>query len=80
MSEKKWFNRNMYEIEGALKTDLIKGITQEEVKERIEKNGYNELEAGKKKTLLQKFIEQFKNFSVIILIIAAIVSRNIRCI
>lgn len=70
----KWYNKKIEEIEQKLETDKEKGITTEEVKKRKEKYGLNELKAKKKKSLLQKFIEQFKDFSIIILIIAAIVS------
>ena len=70
----KWYNKKIEEIEQKLETDKEKGITTEEVQKRKEKYGLNELKAKKKKSLLQKFIEQFKDFSIIILIIAAIVS------
>ena len=49
-------------------------LTDEQVKEHREKYGPNELVEGKKKTVLQIFLEQYKDFLVIILIIAAIVS------
>ena len=49
-------------------------LTEEQVKEHKEKYGPNELVEGKKKTILQIFLEQYKDFLVIILIIAAIVS------
>ena len=45
-----------------------------EVKAHQEKFGPNELVEGKKKTTLQIFLEQYKDFLVIILIAAAIVS------
>ena len=70
----KWYNKKIEEIEQKLETNKEKGITTEEVQKRKEKYGLNELKAKKKKSLLQKFIEQFKDFSIIILIIAAIVS------
>ena len=70
----KWYNKKIEEIEQKLETDKEKGITTEEVQKRKEKYGLNELKAKKKKSLLQKFIEQFKDFSIVILIIAAIVS------
>ena len=49
-------------------------LTEEEIKEHQEKYGPNELVEGKKKTTFQIFLEQYKDFLVIILIIAAVVS------
>lgn len=50
------------------------GLTDKQVAESIEKNGYNELTEKKKKSLLVVFLEQFKDLLVIILIIAGILS------
>lgn len=50
------------------------GITMEEAKKRQAEYGYNELTGEKKKSLLVIFLEQFKDFLVLILIAAAIVS------
>ena len=74
MEGKRWFNKDINEVEKELKTDLAKGLSDEEAKKRIEEYGFNQLKAKKKKNLVQKFLEQFKDFSIIILIIAAIVS------
>ena len=62
--------------ENALKTinGSLEPLTTEQVKEHQEKYGPNALVEGKKKTTLQIFLEQYKDFLVIILIIAAIVS------
>ena len=74
MEEKRWFNKKIEEIEKKLNTSKEKGLTEEQVQQKREEKGYNELKATKKKTLLQRFIDQFKDFSIIILIIVAIVS------
>lgn len=74
MENKKWFNKEIAEVEADLKTNLNQGLNQEEVKKRQKKYGLNQLQAAKKKTLLQRFLDQFKDFSIIVLIIAAIVS------
>ena len=74
MEKNNWFNKRVEDVEKDLNTDLEKGLTTEEVQKRQEKYGLNELKAKKKKSLLQKFLEQFKDFSIIVLIIAAIVS------
>ncbi|RGS80031.1 cation-translocating P-type ATPase [Coprococcus sp. AF21-14LB] len=49
-------------------------LTSQEAKQHQEKYGKNELQEGKKKSVFQIFLEQYKDFLVIILIIAAIVS------
>jgi len=69
-----WFNQETKNVIEKLNSNLEKGLTEEQVKAAREKYGYNELEAKKKKTLLVKFLEQFKDFMIIVLIIAAIVS------
>ena len=74
MEESNWFNKSKEKVEKELQTDLNKGLSDEEVGKRREKYGLNELKAKKKKSLFQKFLDQFKDFSIIILIIAAIVS------
>lgn len=50
------------------------GLTDKQVAESIEKNGYNELTEKRKKSLLIVFLEQFKDLLVVILIIAGILS------
>ena len=52
----------------------LEPLTESQVKEHIAKYGRNEIETAGKKSVLQLFLEQFKDFLVIILIISAIVS------
>ena len=72
--ERVWFNKSENEVEKELKTNLKNGLTNEEVQEKRKHYGFNELKAKKKKGLFVKFLEQFKDFMIIVLIIAAIVS------
>lgn len=69
-----WFNKTVDEVESTLKTNAENGLTAEEAKKRQEEYGLNELKAKKKKSLFVKFLEQFKDFMIIILIISAIIS------
>ena len=72
--EKKWFNKTIKDVEKELETDLVHGLNKNKVNELKSKYGLNELKEKKKESLLKKFIDQFKDFSIIVLIIAAIVS------
>ncbi|WP_425439007.1 cation-translocating P-type ATPase [Pisciglobus halotolerans] len=53
------------------------GLTKEEAASRLETYGPNELEEGEKRSTLQKFIDQFKDFMIVVLLIAAIISGTI---
>lgn len=59
----------MEQVNGSLEP-----LTEEQIREHQQKYGPNELTEGKKKTTFQIFLEQYKDFLVIILIIAAIAS------
>ena len=74
MEKKKWYDISVEDTVKILNTDLQNGLTSEEVTKRIEENGYNELIQKKKKTFLEKFLAQFKDFMIIVLIFAALVS------
>jgi Ca2+-transporting ATPase len=70
---------NWHSIEAAqvlkeLNTDLHQGLTEDEVKRRLEKYGYNELKKEEKISPLTLFFNQFKNILIIILLIAIILS------
>ena len=69
-----WFNKTVDETVNELKTNEESGLTTEEVNTRKEKYGLNELAAKKKKSTLRKFLEQFKDFMIIVLIISAVIS------
>jgi len=69
-----WFNKGISQVEKELETNIKTGLTEEQVKANYEKYGMNELKQKKKKSLFVKFLEQFKDFMIIVLIIAAVVS------
>ena len=60
-----------------LGTNEKQGLTDEEIKERQQKYGKNKLQEKKKESVLIKFIKQFNDFMIIILIIASIISAVI---
>ena len=57
-----------------LVTDAKLGLTSDEVKSRQEKYGENKLQEKKKRTMFQRFLDQFKDPMIIILLIAAAIS------
>ena len=69
-----YFNKKIDEVEKELDTSLENGLKKDGIDKKREKYGFNELEAKKKESIIIKFFKQFKDFMIIILIIAAIVS------
>ena len=70
---KPYYNQSTEEIRASINGNS-EPLTDAQVKEKREKFGYNELVEGKKKSIPMIFLEQFKDFLVVILIISAIVS------
>lgn len=73
-NEKNWYNKSKEEVLKEFNIQEENGLSDSQVANNREKYGYNELQAQKKKSLFIKFLEQFKDFMIIVLIIAAIIS------
>ena len=69
-----WHNKSIEDTLRELNTDIKKGLTQEDVWERQRLYGRNIIDVKKGKNLLQKFLAQFADFMIIILICAAFLS------
>lgn len=69
-----WHTKNIKEIEKELRTNIKTGLGDKDIQIRQDEFGKNKIEEGKKESLLVKFLNQFKDFMIIILIIAAIIS------
>ncbi|MCP4760741.1 MAG: cation-translocating P-type ATPase [archaeon] len=65
------------DVEKELDTSIEKGLSEEEVKKRIEKYGLNELEQTKKISAWEIFINQFKDFLIYLLFFAIAISIGI---
>jgi len=52
----------------------VDGLSTAQAKERLDAYGFNELDEGEKRSLLSKFIDQFKDLMIIILLVAAALS------
>ena len=69
-----YHNKTVQQTAELLGTDIKTGLTHDEVKKRLHHYGKNELIEKKKKNIFIKFLEQFNDFMIIVLIIAAIIS------
>lgn len=69
-----WQSFNINEVARKLRTNIENGLTKEEAENRRNKHGPNKLDEQKKENLFIRFIKEFNDFMIIILIIAAIIS------
>ncbi len=69
-----WYNKSIEEVSAELEVDISKGLSSEAADKKRDKYGSNELKEKAKETIFVKILKQLKDFLVIILIAAAIVS------
>ena len=72
-------NKTKEEVISTMKTNVEYGLNEDQVKSKREIHGQNKLREKKKKTTMQRFLDQFKDVMILILIAAAIVSFVVIC-
>ncbi|WP_042356302.1 calcium-translocating P-type ATPase, SERCA-type [Bacillus rubiinfantis] len=70
----KFHEMEITQVEKALETDFSSGLTVNEAEKRAKKYGLNELEEGEKQSALLLFFSQFKDFMVLVLLAATLIS------
>lgn len=71
--EKKFYSTSTAEVQASLHTDE-QGLTKAEADKRLREGGANSLVAKRRKTIIERFIDQFKDFMIAVLLVAAIVA------
>ena len=69
-----WCTKTIKEVERELKTNIRSGLSDKDVEIRRDEFGKNQIEERKSESIIIKFLNQFKDFMIIILIISAIIS------
>lgn len=72
-----WYSKNIKDLKTILKCDLQNGLSEKEASLRLEKYGMNKLDEKKKTSNIIRFLQQFNDFMVIVLIAAAVMSFGI---
>ncbi len=73
MTNEPYYSKSVSQALEAQQADQ-KGLSDQQARSRLEQYGPNKLSEGKKKSVLQIFLEQFKDLLVVILIVAALIS------
>ena len=69
-----WYTLSTKEVEKQMQTNIEFGLNEKQVEDKQNKFGLNNLEEKKRESIVIKFIKQFNDFMIIILIIASIIS------
>ena len=79
MQRQEFYSCPQDEVVKDLATDAQKGLSEQEAQARRARYGENKLAEQKKKSMFVRFLEQFKDVMIIILLIAACVSFGVIC-
>lgn len=74
------YSRKAADVVQELQSDAQTGLTEETAAARLGEYGPNKLAEKKKKSLLARFIEQFKDVMILILLVAAVISFVVACV
>ena len=74
MKETVPYRQSYKEIISQLDSHIQNGLSSQEVNKRLESYGPNKIQEGKRTSLFQKFVNQFKDLTIIVLMIAALIS------
>lgn len=69
-----WYKKDIQQIEKELDSNFKTGLSTKQVKKRLEKYGYNQLKEAEQKSAFFIFLSQFKDFMVIVLLVATLIS------
>ena len=76
----KFHNESVETTLHQLSSDSVNGLSSSKAEELLLKHGENRLREKKKKSTLSRFIDQFKDVMILILLVAAAISFAIACI
>ena len=70
-------NKNLPDLEQELQTSFERGLTSEEAKKRLLRDGENKLEEKKKKSVFRIFLEQLNNPMIFVLFAAIAITIGV---
>lgn len=69
-----WYEREIKDVEKMTRSEIVNGLSEKEAEKRLKQFGYNKLEEGERVPAFFVFLAQFKDFMVIVLLIATLIS------
>ncbi|MEG0328137.1 MAG: cation-translocating P-type ATPase [Erysipelothrix sp.] len=72
MKDTKWYTQSLEEV--STRVDVVNGLTASQVMESREKFGENKLVEAKRRSFFLRLLDQFKDVTIVILIIAAVIN------
>ncbi|TLS35274.1 calcium-transporting P-type ATPase, PMR1-type [Pseudalkalibacillus caeni] len=70
----RWYEYTAEEVADKIRANLTEGLTEDEVQKRRQKTGFNEIEEAERPSGWIIFLSQFKDFMVVVLLAATLIS------